>query len=504
MPGKFLKFFTPFVKIMPEIKQPQREVTFKEKLIWTVIVLIIYLLMSNVPLYGVNIQQSTDYFYWLRVILASQRGMLTELGIGPIVTAGLIMQLLLGSRIIKVDMSDPYDRAMFSGAQKVLSVFLTIFNAVAYIMGGAFGPLAIAEAVFVFIQLLFAGIVIILLDEVLQKGWGLGSGVSLFIAAGIAGQIFWNCFSLIPTPSPDATSNPADGLARGVVIAFFQALFDGNPDNAGQLNTLFIRVFGAGNNYPSLLGVITTVVIFVIVIWFESTRVEIPLAYRGSRGFKSKYPMKLLYVSNIPVILVNALYANILFFAQLFAGPNSGVRSSNGGLIPDFWVNLIGTFNAVEGGATQGTQLIPTGGLVYLLTPPRGIFDFISNPLRGFIYLVIFIFLCVMLGRVWVEVSGLAPRDIAQQIIDSKMQIPGFRSSSKVIERILKRYIPTLVILNGFIIACLSFGADTLGALSSGTGLLIAIGIIHQYAEQISKELAASQYPGLRAMLGMD
>ncbi len=501
MAGKFLKFFTPFVKVMPEIKQPQREVAFKEKFIWTAIVLIIYLIMSNIPLYGINIEQSTDYFYWLRVILASQRGMLTELGIGPIVTAGLIMQLLLGSRIINVNMADPYDRAMFSGAQKVLAIFLTIFNATAYILGGAFGDLPLAEGFFVFFQLLFAGIIIILLDEVLQKGWGLGSGVSLFIAAGVAGQIFWNCFSLINTP---AVVDGGDGLARGIVIAFFQVLFDGNPDNWGQLSSLFQRTFGEGSSFPSLLGIITTIAIFLIVIWFESTRVEIPLAYRGSRGFKSKYPMKLLYVSNIPVILVNALYANILFFGQLFAGPNSGLRESMGGLIPDFWIDLIGRFREVEGGATQGIQLVPEWGLIYLLTPPTGLYDFLSNPLRGLIYLVIFIFLCVMLGRVWVEVSGLAPRDIAQQIIDSKMQVPGFRSSAKIIERILKRYIPTLVILNGIIIAVLSFSADTLGALTSGTGLLIAIGIIHNYAETISKELAAQQYPGLRAMLGMD
>ena len=104
----------------------------------------------------------------------------------------------------------------------------------------------------------------------------------------------------------------------------------------------------------------------------------------------------------------------------------------------------------------------------------------------------------------WVDVSGLAPRDIADQLLASKMQIPGFRSSSKIIERILKRYIPTLVILNGIIIATLSFFADSLGALTSGTGLLIAIGIIHQYVESISKEVAASQYPGLRGFLGMD
>ncbi|MHA2475353.1 MAG: preprotein translocase subunit SecY, partial [Promethearchaeota archaeon] len=160
--------------------------------------------MSNIPLYGIDIEQSQDYFFWLRVILASQRGTLTELGIGPIVTSGLIMQLLLGSRIINVNMADPYDRALFSGAQKVLAIFLTIFNSIAYLFGGAFGQLGsigIDGALFIFAQLLFSGVVIILLDELLQKGWGLGSGVSLFIAAGVCGQIFWNAFSFLPAPA---------------------------------------------------------------------------------------------------------------------------------------------------------------------------------------------------------------------------------------------------------------------------------------------------------------
>ncbi len=487
MTGKFLRFFSPFVRAMPEIKQPQREVSFKEKFIWTAVVLMIYLILSNIPLYGVNLEDSTDYFYWLRVILASQRGTLTELGIGPIVTSGLIMQLLLGSKIINVNMSDPYDRAMFTGAQKVLSVFLTIFNSLAYIMGGAFGSLSeigIDGVFFIFFQLLFSGIIIILLDEILQKGWGLGSGVSLFIAAGVAGQIFWNAFSFIGFGSDEG--------ARGIVIAFFESFFNDNIN----LGTLFIR-----GQLPSLLGIITTVLIFSIVIWFESTRVEIPLAYRGYRGFKGKYPMKLLYVSNIPVILVNALYANVLFFGQLIAGPSSALRGNG----YDFWIDLIGSFRVQEspGGAT-GNQLIPKGGLIYLLTPPLGLDQVAADPFRAIIYLLIFIFLCITLGRVWVEVSGLAPRDIAQQIIDSQMQVPGFRSSPKIIERILKRYIPTLVILNGIIIALLSFTADTLRALTSGTGLLIAIGIIHNYAETISKELAASQYPGMRGMLGLD
>ena len=483
MTGKFIKFFTPFVRVMPEIKSPQREVSFKEKLLWTIVALVIYLIMSNIPLYGVDVTETTDYYYWLRVILASQRGTLTELGIGPIVTAGLIMQLLLGSKIIKVDMSDPYDRSMFSGSQKVFAMFLTIFNIVAYILGGAFGDLSATDGTFVFLQLFLAGIVIILLDELLQKGWGIGSGVSLFIATGVAGQIFWNLFSFIAAE---------DGLARGVIVGFFQALGDPSYNVADFIFR--------GNRLPSLFGGITTLIIFLIVIWFESTRVEIPLAYKGYRGFKGKYPMKLLYVSNIPVILVNALYANFLFFGQMLAGPNSTLRGQGF----DFLIDLIGRFDDIPAGGGAGNYLVPNYGLLYFLTPPQGLDQLIADPIRAIIYLIFFIFLCVMLGRVWVDVSGLAPRDIAQQIIDSGMQIPGFRSSDKIIERILKRYIPTLVILNGIIIAVMSFFADSLGALTSGTGLLIAIGIVHQYSESLAKEMAAMQYPGMRSFLGMD
>ena len=170
----------------------------------------------------------------------------------------------------------------------------------------------------------------------------------------------------------------------------------------------------------------------------------------------------------------------------------------------DFWINLFGVFETPAEASGMGTQLIPKSGIIYLLTPPLGLGQLIDDPARAVIYLIIFIGLCIMLGKVWVEVSGLAPRDIAGQIIDSQMQVPGFRSSEKVLEKILKRYIPTLIIINGILIAVLSFFADSLGALTSGTGLLISIGIIHQYGETLAKEMAASQYPGLRGMLGMD
>ncbi|MHA1682752.1 MAG: preprotein translocase subunit SecY [Promethearchaeota archaeon] len=504
MPSKFLRVFKPLVRIMPEVKQPDREVKFKEKMFWTALVLIIYLLMSQIPIYGVDRGESgTDPFFWLRVILASNRGSLTELGIGPIVTAGLIMQLLQGSKLINMDLSNPEDRALFTGVQKVFAIFLTIFQIIAYTMAGAFGNpagMATEAKMMIFIQLIISGIIVILLDEIIQKGWGIGSGVSLFIATGVAGQIIVNSFSFINA------GEVQPGYFRGAIIAFFQSIAK------KEVGASFFRP----NGLPGMEGVLLTLIIFFIVVYVETIKIEIPLQYSGYRGFVGKYPMKLMYVSNIPVILAQALYANVLFFGQMIAGPESALRNSAGGA-GQFFLNFIGNYDQ----ATYQTVVVDGGGqfqfnlpsLIYYLTPPRGWWVDTSNtmgvgvandPLHAIIYFVIFLVLCVYFGQIWVDVSGLAPRDVAQQILDSGMSIPGFRKSTKPIERILKRYIPTLTILCGMIVATIAFVADAFNALGSGTGILLSVGIFHNYAEQISKEAAAEQYPALRGFLGLD
>ena len=87
--------------ILPEVAQPDRKIPFRERLLWTVIALFIFLVCCQIPLYGVVSSKSADPLYWMRVILASNRGTLMELGISPIITSGMVMQLLAGSRVIE-------------------------------------------------------------------------------------------------------------------------------------------------------------------------------------------------------------------------------------------------------------------------------------------------------------------------------------------------------------------------------------------------------------------
>ncbi|KHJ97233.1 hypothetical protein OESDEN_02790 [Oesophagostomum dentatum] len=114
---KFLEFVKPFCGFVPEVSKPERKIQFREKMLWTAITLFVFLVCCQIPLFGIMSTDSADPFYWLRVILASNRGTLMELGISPIVTSGLIMQLLAGAKIIEVG-DTPKDRALFNGAQK--------------------------------------------------------------------------------------------------------------------------------------------------------------------------------------------------------------------------------------------------------------------------------------------------------------------------------------------------------------------------------------------------
>jgi len=464
MAGRFLSLFKPVGRILPEIKVPERKVSFNEKIFWTAMVLIVYLIMSEIPLYGIS-GAVQDQFSALRVIFASNRGTLMELGIGPIVTAGLILQLLVGSAIIQCDMSDSEDRGLFTVASKVFSIILTGIQASAYIISGMYGAIAGPTTIVIFLQLLASGVVVMLLDELVQKGWGIGSGISLFIMAGVAQNILWQTFS------------PANGLFVTQVSLLL-----------GGQRTLTDWIFGSGN-YPSLIGFIATIGTFLVIIYMEGVRVELPMTYAGYKGFRSRYPIKLLYVSNLPVIFASALFANVYFFSQL-------IWSTQGHPAPgqNILIDIIGQYNQ--------TDNQPIGGLAYYVTPPRNIQSVAAEPVRAVVYLGILIVFCAVFSLIWLEVGGLGPSTVAKQLVDSGMQIPGYRRSGKPIELVLKRYIPVVTILGGVVVGLIAGLSDFVGVFGSGVGILLSVGIIYQYYELLMRERAAEMYPAFRRILG--
>lgn len=478
--------------VLPEIPKPERKPSLNERFIWTGLALVAYLVMATTPLYSFGgLGSQTDQLAFLRVVFASTQGTLMELGIGPIVTSGLILQLLVGSDIIKLKMSDPADRAIFGSATKFLTMIVIVGESIAYIFGGALNhivqnpdgstssvPLTETQALVVFVQLFVASLLVLLLDETIQKGWGIGSGVSLFILAGVAQTVAWYTFS--PFPFTAVKGAPAQ------IFGFIPALISASFSNT--LPEIVVRGF----KYPSLLTFVLTLVMILVLIYIEGIRVELPITSIKYRGFQGVYPIKLLYVSNIPVILVSALGANVTFFTRILHNYECA-----GGTCPTgSWINYIAMFN------TNSTSQVPIGGLAYYITPPQGVDATIANPIHAVIYLVYLVGMAVMFARLWVEIGGLNPKAVAKNLMDANVQVPGFRRTGLSIEQMLNRYIPTLTIIGGIMIGLIAGVSDLFGVFGSGIGILLMVDIILQYYQMLLKEQVEEVSPALAGLIG--
>ena len=255
--GVVTDFVRQVASILPEVEKPKIKPSLTNRLLWTAVAVATYLIMAQIPLYGVA-SGAQDQMSYTAIIFASSQGTLMTLGIGPIVTAGLILQLLKGAEIIKLDFKKPDDRALFSAGTKILALIVTFAEAVAFMVGGSFGQnLPFPTAVTIIAQIMFGGLIVILLDELIQKGWGLGSGISLFIAAGVSQQIFWSVFALIP----------AGSSYFGIIPHAISTLITSSPES------IFLRPGGL----PSLLILILTIAVIGLIVYAEGIRIEIPI-----------------------------------------------------------------------------------------------------------------------------------------------------------------------------------------------------------------------------------
>src|SRR5918996_951893 len=377
---RFVKTASVYV---PQVPKPKKKISLAEKFVWSGIALFAYLIMGQIPLYGVTDDPRFDFLAFARVIFAAQQGTLVALGIGPIVTAGLLMQLLKGSGLIKLDFKNPDDRSLFTSATKIVTIIVIVAEGGLY-GASVYGPLTADNAPYaiyiVIAQLIGASIIVMLLDEMIQKGWGVGSGLSLFIMAGVAQTILWSVFTVVP----------ADDGPVGIFPFTIDAIANGQGGDA---------IFRTGQ-LPSLFILALTIGIILVLVYIEGIHVDVPIVSTKYRGFTAVYPIKLLYTSVIPVILASALLANATFMGQMLWA-NYNPNNTN----PAF--NWIATFDP---GAEGGGQATPTGGILYYITAPRGLDVAAADPVRSVVYVIFMAGIVTVFSRVWVEVGGLFPR----------------------------------------------------------------------------------------------
>lgn len=467
---------------IPEVKKPdERKLGFNTKLKWTVIILVAFFVLANIPLFGLS-SNALSRFQYLAIILGTDFGSIISLGIGPIVMASIILQLLVGTNIINIDTTTTEGQKFFQGVQKILVFFFIIFEAVVYVVMQGLQA-APGLTWLVILQLVLGGLAIFYMDELSNK-WGLGSGVSLFIAAGVSWRLFTGAFQFIDQQGRNCLLDFKNIPCSGKVFVLIQAIISKYP----------VEFVSAAAT------IIATILIFLLIVWAQSLKVEIPLSFGKIRGYGVKWPLSFFYTNVIPVILAAALVANI----QLFGGivQNAAAPCLSGGVCTGTakiasYFTFLGQFSAgqpISGlafwiGPTNLLDLIIRGGLI-----PRYL-------LQGLTHILFFMFFSTIFAVFWVKTSGMDARSQAHKIAASGLQVSGFRQDERILESILDRYIMPLTVMGGLAIGFLASLTDLLGALVSGTAILLVVMIMFQFYQSIAQQHEFDMYPAMRKFI---
>ncbi|ARS88552.1 preprotein translocase subunit SecY [Natrarchaeobaculum aegyptiacum] len=481
----------PVLTRMPAVQRPQKHVPFKRKLAWTAGILVLYFFLTNIALFGLDAQHAEDMFGQFRAVLAGEHGSLLQVGIGPIVTGSIVMQLLGGANLLGLDTNDPRDQVLYQGLQKLLVIVMTALTALPMVFAGGFLPpesmLTLGGFTFdqtqvqmlMFLQIFIGGVLILYMDEVVSK-WGIGSGIGLFIIAGVSEMLVRGFFA----PSPDGVFYDWYLLVtQQVDIGFYTVLLQ------------------QGHVIPLL----TTMLIFAIVVYAESVRVEIPLSHSRVKGARGRFPVKLIYASVLPVILVRALQANIQFMGQILHTVGDDTTAA---------ITLFGRELPWLGVYDQGQ---PVAGFFYYFAPIYSPNDWMwwtgavtQEAWQVMIRVSVDLTFMVVGGAIfaifWVETTNMGPDATARQIQNSGMQIPGFRQNVGVVEKVMQRYIPQVTVIGGALVGLLAVWANMLGTVGGveGTGLLLAVSITYKLYEEIAEEQMMEMHPMMRQMFGKE
>lgn len=467
---------------IPEVKKPdEKKLSFSTKLKWTLIVLVSFFVLANIPLFGLS-NNALERFEYLAIILGTDFGSIISLGVGPIVMASIILQLLTGSKILNIDTTTEEGKKFFQGVQKVLILFFIVFEALVYVLMQGLQAAPGFTAI-VITQLILGGLAIFYMDGVTSK-WGFGSGVSLFIGAGVSWRLITSAFQFVNQQGENCLINFGNVACSGKVLVLIQSVINRYPIE-------FWSAFAA---------IIITIIIFLMVVWAQSLKVEIPLSFSRIRGYAIKYPLQFFYTSVIPVILTAALVANLQLFAGMFE--NAALQCTSGGVCTGF-----GSFASHLGFLGKFVNGQPVSGLAFWIGSTNMVDLAIRGGFRG-IYLIqglthilFFVFFSTLFAVFWVKSSGMDAKSQARKVAASGLHITGFRQDERVLESIFERYIMPLTVMGGMAIGLLASITDLLGALVSGTAILLVIMIMFQFFQNIAKH-EAEMNPAMRKIFG--
>ncbi|MDE1874198.1 MAG: preprotein translocase subunit SecY [Candidatus Micrarchaeota archaeon] len=486
-----LRFLDVLLKYVPSIAKPAAPLSFREKLKWTAIIMGIYFLMFSTPAFGVSTATiNQPLIQLISVIFASRIGSLITVGIGPIVLASIVLQLIIGAGLLHIDLNDQEQKGRFQSIQKLAAMLIAIIESFIFVSTGYVPLVSSSYFGVVVLQLALSAIFIVFLDESMTK-WGITSGINLFIAGGVAYAIVAGTTTILLGEAIQAIETGGATAIPNAILAFGPLFF--------------------------------AILVFLISIYAYDMKIEIPLVFSQMRGIGGRLPIPFLYVSVLPVILATSFELSMTVWFRFFAGVTGTFANL---------AKFIALYQVVPG-STGTSQLSLVGGIVYLISPnfplpysttyggiggyssyfaylatgtsqlylPWGGIVAVPEFVHIIIYALVLVALAVVFGKFWIEMTGQSPKNVAEQLQDVGWQVPGFRRDPRIVESILNKYIPTITVLGSVFVALLAALATLTGAVGTGMGILLTVGIMYMVYQQLEQEHALEQYPQLNKML---
>lgn len=443
------------------------QLTFDDKVIYTIGTAFLYL-FAQLPVYG-DSKISNDPIYFLRPVFGAEKGTLLEFGVFPIISSGLIFQLLAGLRLIKVNFNQRGDRELFQTLQKVFTIFQYFVLTNLFLFTGYFGyNLTFWQYILINLQLVGTGFVFTLVSEIIDKGYGFGSGALTFVTVNISTNFVGDVIGL------NSVKTTRGFESVGALINLVKNLRNKPFKNA--IVEAFTRSY-----LPNLSQVYITTATLLFCIYLQNFRLELPIRSNRVRSVNNVYPIRLLYTGSLPLLFsyVVLFYINIFGYSivqLVFKNDPNQVA-----------VKIIGHYVTT---GFNSNFFVEKPSILYFFAPSKGLFDSLISPLKTLVFFGTVLVTSAWFANIWCSISGSAPRDLANQFKEQGISIAGRRDVS--ISKELQRVIPVAAVSGAAVLASLSQVGEIFGTDGKNAAIIVAIGAAFGFLELIATDFQQS------------
>ncbi|CCH46605.1 putative membrane protein [Wickerhamomyces ciferrii] len=453
----------PFLPLLPEIELPLEQLTFDDKVMYTIGTSFLYLL-AQLPIFGAS-KTTNDPIHWLRPVFGAEQNTLLEFGVFPIISSGLIFQILSGLKLIKINFNNRLDRELFQTLQKVFAIFQYAILTNIFLFTGYYGyNLTFWQYILINFQLIGTGSVFVFISEIIDKGYGFGSGSLTFITINISANFVTDIIAL------NSVKTTRGYESVGALVNLVKNLRNKPFKNA--ILESFTRSY-----LPNLTQVYLTIGIVLVLIYLQNFRLELPIRSNRVRSVSNVFPIKLLYTGSLPLLFsyVVLFYINILGYTIV----NLVFKNDSNQII----VKILGQYITT---GFNSNFIVEKPSILYFFSPSKNLFESLISPLRTIIFFATILITSTWFANIWSSISGSSPKDLAIQFKEQGISIAGRRDVS--ISKELQRVIPVAAVSGAAILATISEIGELFGTNGKSPAIIVAVGAAFGFLELIAAD----------------